>query len=141
MSMLDSGDFRGRGWRFPIYPAANGGLSYVEGDENVVQSLELLLRTVAGERVMRPDLGTTVPTLVFEGDSEQNLHRLEVAIDEAIRQWEPRVEVETVEASRDLRHDTAVDVTVTYRVLRTNTKRNLVFPFALDTSPTAGGPS
>src|SRR5205823_2087365 len=80
MSMLDSGDFRGRGWRFPIYPAANGGLSYVEGDENVVQSLELLLRTVAGERVMRPDLGTTVPTLVFEGDSEQNLHRLEVAI-------------------------------------------------------------
>ena len=58
-------DFRGRGWRFPIVPGAGGDLRYVDGDENVEQSLWLLLATGWGERVMRPRFGTNARELVF----------------------------------------------------------------------------
>jgi len=121
----------------PIRPDASGGLGYIDGDDNVVQSLELVLRTVAGERMMRCGFRRCVADLIFAGDSEQNLHRLEVAVDDAIRQWEPRVEVEQVLAARSTLAETAVEVNVSYRILRTNTKRNLVFPFYL----AAGGTS
>jgi phage baseplate assembly protein W len=48
-----------------------------------------------------------------------------------IQRWEPRVEVDDVAASRVTGEDGVVDVSVTYRILRTNTQRNLVFPFYL----------
>jgi uncharacterized protein len=129
--MTDGGDFRGSGWRFPILPQAGGGLGYVSLDENVAQSVELLLRTAAGERLMRPEFGTTVPAMVFEADSVQNLFQLEQALLDTVRRWEPRVEVERVEAVPDPAQEGVVSVTVVYRVLRTNTVRSQVFPFYL----------
>jgi uncharacterized protein len=128
---VTEGDFRGSGWRFPIRPQGGGGLGYVSLDDNVAQSVELLLRTAAGERLMRAEFGTTVPSLVFEADSEQNLFQLEQALLDALRRWEPRVEVERVQAVPDPDRDGVVRVTVAYRVLRTNTVRSLVFPFYL----------
>lgn len=128
---MTDGDFRGTGWRFPIRPGAGGSLGYISLDDNVAQSVELLLRTVAGERLMRPEFGTTAPNLVFDADSEQNLFQLEQVLLDTVRRWEPRVEVDSVRAARDSARDGRVTVTVTYRVLRTNTKRNLVFPFYL----------
>ena len=123
---MDQGDFRGTGWRFPIIPQAGGALGYIDGDEGVAASVELLLRTVTGERVMRPEFGVTVPDLIFEPGSEQNLFAVEQAVRDAIVRFEPRIEIEVVRAVRD-----GVDVVVElrYRVLRTNTTRNLVFPF------------
>ncbi|OLB75224.1 MAG: hypothetical protein AUI14_21510 [Actinobacteria bacterium 13_2_20CM_2_71_6] len=128
---MDEGDFRGTGWRFPIRPQAGGGLGYVSGDDNVTQSLVLLLKTVAGERLMRPEFGTRVPELVFEAGSGQNLFRLEQELLETIRRWEPRVDVDAVSATPSPDEEAVVDVAVTYRILRTNTRRNLVFPFYL----------
>lgn len=128
---MSEGDFRGSGWRFPIQPGADGSLGYIGLDDNVAQSVELLLRTAAGERLMRPEFGTTAPSMVFDADSEQNLFQLEQALSDAVRRWEPRVEVEQVQAERDSAREGRVAVTVTYRVLRTNTVRNLVFPYYL----------
>lgn len=128
---MSEGDFRGSGWRFPIQPGIDRSLGYVSLDANVTQSVELLLRTAAGERLMRPEFGTTAPSMVSDADSEQNLYRLEQALSDAVRRWEPRVEVDQVHAERDPARDGRVTVTVTYRVLRTNTVRNLVFPYYL----------
>jgi phage baseplate assembly protein W len=128
---VTEGDFRGTGWRFPIVPQAGGDLGYIGLDDNVAQSVELLLRTAAGERLMRPDFGTAVPSMVFEADSEQHLFELEQALQDSLRRWEPRVEVEGVKALPDQIVSGVVNVSVAYRVLRTNTVRNLVFPFYL----------
>jgi phage baseplate assembly protein W len=128
---VSEGDFRGSGWRFPIQPGADGSLGYIGLDDNVAQSVKCMLRTRAGERLMRPEFGTTAPSMVFDADSEQNLFRLEQALSDAVRRWEPRVEVDQVHAERDPAGEGCVTVTVTYRILRTNTVRNLVFPYYL----------
>jgi phage baseplate assembly protein W len=124
-------DFLGRGLAFPLVPDAGGSLGYVDGDAGVGQSLRLLLRTAAGERVMRPDFGTQAPELVFAPGSETNLRLLETTITDAIRDHEPRVRLEDVQVDQNEAAPERVDVEVTYTVRRTNTRDSIVFPFYL----------
>jgi len=130
---MSEGDFRGIGWRFPIVPQAGGGLGYVGLDDNVHQSVKLLLQTTAGERLMRPEFGVTVPDLVFEADSDQRLFQLEQELLDIVQRWEPRVEVDRLTAERVQGTDNTVEVKIYYRVRRTNSPRTEVFPFYLAT--------
>lgn len=124
-------EFTGTGWRFPILPDATGGLGYVSGDVNVEQSLRILLLTELGQRVMRPDFGCKAGRLVFAPGSLPMLGQLEITVREAIRDWEPRIELESVLAEADPNDATRVSVVVAYKVRATNTRDNLVFPFYL----------
>ncbi len=126
-----AGEFVGRGLRFPIVPDAAGGLGWVEGDDNVEQSLRVLLLTATGERVMRATFGTQAPRLVFAPGSVQYLRLLEDTIRGAVRDWEPRVEVLEVRAELSAVDPTHATVNLGYRVRRSNSRQNLVFPFYL----------
>lgn len=128
---MSDADFVGRGWRFPILPDASGSLGYVGGDANVEQSLRILLLTSLGDRVMRADFGCKAQRLVFAPGSVQYLGLLETTIREAVRDWEPRVELDTINAEVDPSDKNRVTVSVSYRVRPTNTRNNLVFPFYL----------
>ncbi|GAB3744246.1 GPW/gp25 family protein [Amycolatopsis oliviviridis] len=123
--------FLGTGWRFPILPDEAGRLAYAVGETSIEHCLRALLLTATGERVMRPDLGTRVSESVFAPGSAQNLRELERSIAEAVRTFEPRVELASVLAETDPADESRVTVSVEYRIRRTNTKANLVFPFYL----------
>jgi uncharacterized protein len=126
-------DFLGTGWVFPVLPDSSGRLSYASGEASIQDCLLVLLQTATGERVMRPDFGTTAPTLVFAPGSPANLRMLENAISDAIQAYEPRVELDSVAAEPTPGLENQVVVSVSYRIRQTNTKANLVFPFYLDT--------
>jgi phage baseplate assembly protein W len=122
-------EFLGTGWKFPILPDGTGALRYVAHEENVGQSLLILLQTALGERVMRYDFGCRAPQLVFAPGSVRYLRLLEDTVRDAVRDWEPRVVLDDVRAETDLADETHANVLVQYRVRRTNTRHNLVFPF------------
>jgi uncharacterized protein len=126
--------FLGKGWRFPILPDRTGCLGYVEGDANVEQSVHVLLMTALGERVMRSDFGTQTPRLVFSPGSLQYLKLIENTIRDAIRDWEPRIDLNNVLAEAEPSDESKITVSVTYTVRQTNTKTNLVFPYYLGTT-------
>ena len=126
-----SKDFLGRGWRFPIVPDASGGLGYTAADDNVEQSLRILLLTRVGERAMRGAFGTRLAEMVFLPGGDVNLRRLENEVRLAVTGWEPRVELLSVEAELDPRDETRVTVSLAYRVARSNSRQSLVFPFYL----------
>jgi hypothetical protein len=130
--MADS-TFLGNGWSFPILPDATGSLPFVAGDANVEQSLRILLLTQLGERVMRPDFGTAAPRLVFAPGSLQFLSLLETTVREAVRDFEPRIDLDAVDAEADADEENRVTVAISYRVRSSNSRFNLVFPFYLDT--------
>ncbi len=123
--------FLGTGWRFPILPDEAGRLSYAVGEQSIENCLRALLLTATGERVMRPDFGTKAQESVFAPGSVQSLRDLERSIADAVRTYEPRVELNTVRAEADPLDESHVTVSVEYRIRRTNTKANLVFPFYL----------
>jgi phage baseplate assembly protein W len=125
-------DFLGTGWAFPLLPDQAGGLRYVSGEASIQDCLLVLLQTAAGERVMRPDFGTTAPSLVFAPGSPANLRMLESSISDAIYAYEPRVLLDSVVAEPTPGEENRVVVSVSYRIRQTNTKANLVFPYYLD---------
>ena len=125
-------DFLGQGWVFPIRPDAGGSLRYVDGDDNVAQSLRLLLSTGCGERVMRPTFGTDAGRLVFAPGSAANLRQLERSVRDAIRDFEPRVRLDQVVVTPDPDAPERVDIDVTYTVRRTNSRHSMVFPYYLN---------
>ena len=88
--LADSSETAGQ---FPILPDASGKLAYVAGDDNVEQSLALLLMTQLNERVMRPTFGCAAPSYIFAPGSVQFLNLLQETVSNALTLWEPRVDV------------------------------------------------
>jgi len=125
--------FLGRGCPFPFLPDATGSLRFVEGDANVEQSLHILLLTQLGERLMRPTFGTAAPRLVFAPGSLQFLSLLASTVRDAVRDFEPRIDLESVDAEAAPGDETHVTVAIAYRIRASNSRRNLVFPFYLGT--------
>ncbi len=126
-----SHEILGHGWAFPLLPDPGGRLRYVEGETDIEQALKIVLLTRLAERIMRPTFGSAVASYLFAPGSEKYLGLLEDAVREAIRDWEPRVELLGARAEADPRDATQIRVSIDYRVRRTNTSANLVFPFYL----------
>ena len=128
----------GNGLRFPLLPDSLGQLGYVTGEDNIEQSLKILLLTAVRERAMRPDFGTSARELLFAPGSERTLRLLEQSMRAAIRDFEPRVEVENIAAAPDQRDRSCVLVEIAYRIRATYVRGNLVFPFYIDGASASG---
>ena len=119
-------DFIGSGWAFPPTVSARGGLALVTGTDEIDGALRMILSTAPGERVMRPDFGCAAWDHVFDALNPNTLGLVEHAVQDAVRRWEPRVEVLEVTATGA---GDGIVVDLSYRVRSTNDRRNLVHPF------------
>jgi phage baseplate assembly protein W len=128
---LDSRDFLGRGWAFPIR-AEEGAIASAEREEAIRQSVWLILATSPGERPMRPDFGCGMHDLVFAGTDASTAGSVASSVRDALLRWEPRIEVLDVEVTREPSAPTTLTVLVEYRVRSTNNVFNLVYPFYLE---------
>lgn len=130
MAETEGNAFLGTGWSFPIEPAAGGEMALAAFEEDIRQAIEIILGTAQGERVMRPDFGAGLQTLVFEPLSMTTIALVRHRVEEALITWEPRIDNVTVEVTADLPQGRLV-IDVRYRVRATNTFYNLVYPFYL----------
>jgi uncharacterized protein len=108
---------------FPYAPAPSGRSATVSygNDAHVRQMLELLIFTLAGERVMRPDLGSPVMQMVFAAGSGPSAIALQAALEATITQWLGHVlELHDLSVTFDER-DAVLEVVVDYESLRTKT--------------------
>jgi hypothetical protein len=89
----------------------------------------MVLITAPGERLMRPNFGCRIWELLFEPINANTIGLMAVAVREALGQWEPRVDVESVTIEPLAGADGKVLIHIGYVVKATNDLRNLVFPF------------
>ncbi|HZE70853.1 MAG TPA: GPW/gp25 family protein [Pyrinomonadaceae bacterium] len=123
--------FLGVGLSFPPCLKADGQISTVAFEEDIDQAIRIILRTNPGERVMRPDFGAGLNAFVFEPISVSTMHLVKTRVQEALIDWEPRIDVQEVKVRNDRSDPSRLMIDITYRVRATNTVRNLVFPFYL----------
>ena len=74
----------------------------VAGDALIRQSLMLLLATVPGERVMRPDYGCPLDRLMFAPNDATTAGLAIHYVRQSIQRWEPRVTILKLDAGQDL---------------------------------------
>jgi phage baseplate assembly protein W len=121
----------GAGWKFPVKNDLQGNLVLSRGEEDIKEAIWIILSTSRGERMMRPEFGCGIHDLVFSPINAGTLRVVEATIRETLTEFEPRIEVLTVEASDKEADQGRLLVSINYRVIDTNNETNLVFPFYL----------
>lgn len=124
-------DFLGRGWAMPVaLDARTGHVAETQYEDDIRQSIRIIIETAPGERVMRPDFGCGIHELVFAPMDSQTLQRVRSVVEDALRRYEARIEVidVNVEESPELT-DGRLRIELDYRIRKTNQVGNLVFPF------------
>jgi len=107
------------------------GISMLEGSRAVRQALLLLISTIPGERVMRPDYGCNLHWLVFSPNDDTTAGMAIHYIRSAIEKWEPRVEIISLDASRNPERTEVMDILLEYRIRATVTDHQLNFSLNL----------
>lgn len=128
--MEERREFLGRGWAFPIaLEPDTGRVAEVAYEEDIRQSIRIILGTAKGERVMRADFGCGIHDLVFAAVSTQLIARIKREVEGALRTYEARIDVLGVEIDQSRLRDGRLDVNIDYRVRATNQVGNYVYPF------------
>jgi phage baseplate assembly protein W len=122
----------GRGIAFPLR-LQGGELGMNAYESQVQQSIGLILRTGQGERVMRPDFGAGMDRLAFEPMNTVTVALVQHGVKEALTRFEPRIEVLGVTASFvEDNQGAKLLAQIQYRVKRTDSVFNLVYPFYVE---------
>jgi uncharacterized protein len=122
--------FLGQGWSFPpTFNRTTSGVEMLEGEADIVSSLEVLLSTAQGERIMLPQYGCNLDELMFENLDTRMKTLMADKVESAILYHEPRIELEKVFLEESVELDGVVLINIVYRVKTTNSRFNLVFPY------------
>ena len=128
--MEQNKSFLGRGWSFPPkFSRSLRSVEMLEYEADIASSLEVLLGTMRGERVMLPQYGCNLDELVFENLDTRMKTLMADKIESAILYHEPRIELEKVKLDDSRELEGVVLIEVIYRVKTTNSRFNFVYPF------------
>lgn len=103
----------------------------VEGDAAVRQAILLLLSTVPGERVMRPDYGCELDRLLFAPNDETTAGLAIHYVRRALDRFEPRIEIVSLDAERAPEDASRLDLRLVYRVRASRREGRLELPLRL----------
>ncbi len=125
--------FLGTGWSFPPSFHANGNIvDMVSNEMDIQQSLQIILSTTAGERVMLSDFGCNLNHYLFE-ELDQNLaNGIAEEVKDGLLKYEARIDVENVDVTESNETAGLLMINITYRVRMTNSRYNMVYPFYIN---------
>lgn len=130
---MEDKTFLGTGWGFP--PTFNHSLKSVEmvsDDKDIKESLQILMTTELGERVMRSDFGCNLTPLLFENITVTLLTKIKEIVKKSILMYEPRIDLQDVYFGSNDSLEGAIIIEIEYTVRTTNSRQNYVFPFYLE---------
>lgn len=128
-----SSDFHSLGWGFPpVFSLEKKTVCMVSVEEDIRQSLAILLGTSVGERFLQPTFGCHLADYAFRSlDVSSQLHIKELVAD-AIDAFEPRITLDKVLLNTDNLSEGALLIEVFYIVNETNAMDSFVYPFYLE---------
>ena len=87
-------EFLGQGWAFPLQIDPRGGIALSRGADDINQAIRIILETMPGERVMRPQFGCRVKELLFAPRNAETRNLLVFYVEQALSRWEPRIDLQ-----------------------------------------------
>lgn len=128
----------GKGIRYPFTKSIKGGVELNEGVERINQALFLLLSTPKGSRIMQPEWGCSIDKYKFDPFDDVLLDKLEYALTEDVKKWEPRIIVKDISflADEDAKDSHILYIRLSYNIINTDIEGNYVYPFRVGTTVT-----
>jgi phage baseplate assembly protein W len=109
----------GKGVGFPPRVGAAGRITWSEGERDIEQSIAIILRTDHNERIGLPQFGASLSAFLFEPNNAATHARVANAVEAALKKWEPRIAVETVDVSPSTDSGDEAIATIAYQLVAT----------------------
>ena len=132
--------FLGTGWAFPpAFDARTLQAVMVSEEQDVEESLRILLSTKPGERVMHPNYGCGLQRMVFENVDQSTLTEIRSLVEKAVLFFEVRITLNRIDFDTDELYDGVLRIRLDYTIRTTNTRHNMVYPLYLQEGNAGGG--
>ncbi len=124
-------DFLGKGWSFPpTFNISTNTVEMVSDEQDIQQSLAILLSTNLGERILRSDYGCGIDAMPFEAITVTFLTKVKKLIEKAILLHEPRINLDDIFFTNpDKTIEGVINIEIYYTIRATNSRLNYVYPF------------
>ena len=125
--------FLGTGWSFPPeFNKDSRSVVMVSSVEDIEQSLNILLSTTLGERVMQPKYGCDLSSYVFEALNSSVIGYIKDRVKNAILYYEPRIIADKIDVTADGSFDLIEGrfiISIDYTIPETNSRFNYVYDY------------
>ena len=128
---IDPGALLGRSVSFPFRVGPDGRVAWSEGEVNIREAIEVILTTEPGERILLPDFGGGLRSLLFEPNTAETRARIQNLITTGLAQWEPRIVVQSVTVGQDPNDPQTAVATIVYTLVATQTQQSVSLSVAL----------
>lgn len=130
----------GRGMKYPLQVDPSGKVSQSLSFDRINQSIQIILDTPKGDRLLMPEFGSRIQYLRFDPLDKILMDKIDQYVREDLREWEKRIIVTRVEFqdSPDLRDRNILMVKVHYKLINSDIDGNYVYPFKYGPRPLHG---
>lgn len=122
-----------RGWKFPVdIDETTGKIMTVDDNENIKQSVKIILQTEKSERKMRSNFGTRLNRFMFQNVDLSLVTRMSDEIDRSIRLWEGHIKQLSVTVRQSPENISAVLAEVSYITDLSPQQETITKEFSID---------
>jgi len=118
---MNAGELFGRSMSFPPRLGPDGRVAWSVGEDNIRESIRIILLTRPGERLFEPGFGAGLDRWLFEPNTASTRQVIKDRITRSLTQWEPRIAIDSVDVEPDPSDSTAAIATITYQLVATQT--------------------
>jgi phage baseplate assembly protein W len=126
-------DFLGTGWAFPPeFDHLTREVKLVSYTKDIEESLNILLSTSLGERVMQPQYGCNLADYLFESLNSTLIGYIKDRVQNAIMFYESRIRIEKIDVTPDDSPELQqgrFTISIVYVVPETNSRFNYVYDY------------
>lgn len=123
-------DFLGKGFAYPLQINPRGGIKESRQEQKIRESILTILGTQHGERIMRPNFGCNLKSLVFSPNNTATANLARHYVEEGLTTWEPRIILDDVIIENDNLNGRLM-IHIHYKIKSNYEPQNLVYPFYL----------
>src|SRR3954471_21876880 len=110
-------EFVGAGWAFfPMRTDVTGRIVLVGHEQEIEESIRLILATSPGERPMRPEFGCAIHDFVFAPADAATAGQIAFEVSASLGRWEPRIDVLDVRADFSMADLGTLHIEIGYRI-------------------------
>lgn len=128
---MDAGKILGRGMSFPPRVGPDGRIAWSEGADNVREAIAIILTTELRERILLPEFGGGLRSMLFEPNTVATRARIQDAISSSLEQWEPRIAIAQVTVEEDPGDPQTAIATIVYTLVATQTREKVTLSVTL----------
>ena len=119
---MDAGQIYGRGLAFPPHVGADGRLAWSDGEANIREGIEIVLKTEEKERINLPAFGAGLRRYLFEPNTAATRQQIADRMQRALQLWEPRIIVSAIDLDDDPADPQSAVATIQYQLVATGAR-------------------